>query len=293
MKILVIGSNGQVGHELLLLGQNSIHDWLCLDRNKLDVTKIKDVDNIIDDFSPNIVINATAYTAVDKAETEMELATTVNRDAVRYLAQACERNKAVLMHISTDYVFSGNDTEPYKETDKVEPSGHYGVSKLAGECEVVNHCTKYIILRTSWVFGLHGNNFVKTMIGIAYQRDTINVVSDQYGAPTSAKGIANTLFNIAEQIDSGKEVWGIYHFSGYPYISWYKFAKIILNEAHKLQILPHKIKVNSITTIDYPTIANRPANSCLDCTKIKSTYGINPDDWRDQLQAFLETMKGK
>lgn len=291
MRILVTGSNGQVGHELSLLAQDSKHYWLCLDRSRLDVTYQADVDHIVDGFAPNVVINATAYTAVDKAETEQDLATAVNADAARYLAQACERNNAALLHISTDYVFAGDGTEPYKEADPVTPSGHYGASKLAGEREVAKHCSKHIILRTAWVFGKHGNNFVKTMVRVAQGRDTLGVVSDQFGAPTSANGIAKALLNIAEQVDAGKEAWGIYHYSGSPYTSWHGFAEVIFNEAENRQMLPHSVTVNAISTADYPTPAKRPANSRLDCTKIQSTFGITADDWHDQLVKVLNSIK--
>ena len=291
MRILVTGSNGQVGHELSLLAQDSKHYWLCLDRSRLDVTYQADVDHIVDGFAPNVVINVTAYTAVDKAETEQDLATAVNADAARYLAQACERNNAALLHISTDYVFAGDGTEPYKEADPVTPSGHYGASKLAGEREVAKHCSKHIILRTAWVFGKHGNNFVKTMVRVAQGRDTLGVVSDQFGAPTSANGIAKALLNIAEQVDAGKEAWGIYHYSGSPYTSWHGFAEVIFNEAENRQMLPHSVTVNAISTADYPTPAKRPANSRLDCTKIQSTFGITDDDWHDQLVKVLNSIK--
>lgn len=291
MRILLIGSNGQVGHELALLSQNSKHEWLCLDRGGLDVTQPESVNLVVDNFAPNVVINATAYTSVDKAEFEKELAEAVNVKAPRYLAQACERNKATLMHISTDYVFNGEGVEPFKEEDSVAPSCNYGATKLSGELEVSMHCRKHIILRTSWVFGQHGNNFVKTMIRIAQGCKTLRVVSDQYGSPTSANGIANTLLNIVEQIGDGKEDWGTYHYSGIPYISWYDFAKLIFNEGEKRRILAQSITVDSITTAEYPTSVNRPANSRLDCKKIQSTFGISPDDWRVQLGHMLDSFK--
>lgn len=291
MRILVTGSNGQIGNELVLLSMHSNHDWLCLDRKGLDVTQYIDVNRIVDDFSPDVVINATAYTAVDKAESEQHLASAVNTDAARYLAQACERNNAVLLHISTDYVFPGDSIEPYKEQDPVAPSCHYGASKLAGEYEVSQHCSKHIILRTSWVFGQHGNNFVKTMVHLAKGRDTFSVVSDQFGAPTSANGIANALLNIAEQVVAGNYAWGIYHFCGTPYTSWHGFAELIFSKVEKLQMLPNSITVDAITTSDYPTPAKRPANTCLDCSKIKSTFGIPTDDWQNQLSAVLNSIE--
>lgn len=293
MRILVTGINGQVGHELSLLAKGCKNDWIFLDRIGLDVTQHIDVKRVIDEFSPDFVINATAYTAVDKAETEKELALAVNKDAARYLAQACEQNNAVLLHISTDYVFAGDGVNAYNETDTVAPSSHYGVSKLAGEYEVIQYCTKHIILRTSWVFGQHGSNFVKTMIRIAQGRNTLNVVDDQFGAPTSANGIANALLSIVNQVTLGKDCWGIYHYSGSPYVSWYDFADVIFNEAERLKILPHSVTINAISSNEYTTIAKRPANSRLDCTKIKSVFGIVSDDWHLQLIKILENINQK
>ncbi|MEY3017958.1 MAG: dTDP-4-dehydrorhamnose reductase [Pseudomonadota bacterium] len=287
MRILVTGRNGQVGHELAKLAEQSQHEWLCLDRAGLDVTSQADVDRVIDDFKPNIVINATAYTAVDKAETERELATAVNEHGPHFLALACERNQAALLHISTDYVFSGDATTPYTETDIVGPTGHYGASKLAGEKAIAKHCSKHIILRTAWVFGAHGNNFVKTMIRVAQGRDTLGVVADQHGAPTSAEGIAKTLLTIAEQIEHGNTAWGIYHYSGTPYTTWFAFAEAIFIEAEKRHLLPHTVTVNAITTADYPTPAKRPENSRLDCSKIKHIFAIEADDWLNQLNKVL------
>lgn len=288
MRILVAGKNGQVGHELAKLAENSQNEWLCLDRQELDVTSQADVDRIIDDFQPNIVINATAYTAVDKAETERELATEVNENGPRYLAKACERNGTALLHISTDYVFTGDAEHPYTEEDPVGPTGHYGASKLAGEEAVIDHCSRHIILRTAWVFGEQGNNFVKTMLRVAQGRDTLGVVADQHGAPTSALGIAKALLNIAEQIDGGCSAWGVYHYSGTPYTTWHGFAKCIFSEAEKYQLLPHKVNVNPITTADYPTPAKRPGNSRLDCSKINHTFGIEADNWHEQLDHLLQ-----
>jgi dTDP-4-dehydrorhamnose reductase len=290
MRILVVGRNGQVGYELSALSKDSQHEWLCLDRQGLDVSSQGDVDRVIYDFKPDVVINATAYTAVDKAETERELATKVNENGPRYLASACERYGAALLHISTDYVFTGDAELPYSEDDLVGPTGHYGASKLAGEKAVIDNCSRHIILRTAWVFGAHGNNFVKTMVRVAQVRDNLGVVADQHGAPTSAEGIANALLSIAEQIHSGNTAWGVYHYSGAPYTTWFGFAEVIFIEADKRKLLPHTVTVNAITTADYPTPAKRPANSRLECGKIHQVFGITPDNWLARLNDLLDSM---
>jgi dTDP-4-dehydrorhamnose reductase len=296
MRILVTGRNGQVGHELSLLAENSTHQWLCLDRQGLDVTSQDDVDRVIDNFKPDVVINATAYTAVDKAETEREIATIVNANGPRYLAIACERNGAALLHISTDYVFSGDAKAPYSEDDPVGPTGHYGASKLAGESAVAEYCSRHIILRTAWVFGTHGNNFVKTMLRIGAERDELGVVNDQLGAPTSAKGIAASCIAIANiiSVKSNEDIpWGIYHYTGAPYTSWFGFAEHIFASAVRIGLLAKAPKLKPISSDQFPTPAKRPANSRLSCAKLTRFFGINPDDWSKQLNNVLIELSNK
>ena len=288
MRILVTGSNGQVGFELCRIAEKSEHEWLCLDRSGLDITSEVEVDKVVTRFKPNIVINAAAYTAVDKAETEKNIALSVNAYGPMYLAQACQRVGAALLHISTDYVFSGNSDKPYSEDDDVEPTGHYGVSKLKGEHLVAEYCERHIILRTSWVFGVHGNNFVKTMLRLSKDLNTISVVADQYGAPTSAKGIARTLVFIISQIKEKEIDWGIYHYSGFPYTTWYGFAKKIFDDAYKSGLIEKQMIVKAIKTIDYPTPAKRPANSRLDNTKISQNFSILPDNWKSNIKQSIK-----
>lgn len=282
------GSNGQVGFELCRLAEKSDCEWLCLDRSGLDITSEVEVDKIVTSFKPNIVINAAAYTAVDKAETEKGLALSVNAYGPMYLAQACQRVGSALIHISTDYVFSGNSNKPYSEEDDVGPTGYYGASKLKGEQLVAEYCERHIILRTSWVFGVHGNNFVKTMLRLSKDRNTISVVADQYGGPTSAKGIANTLFSIIGQIKKGQVDWGMYHYSGFPYTTWHGFAEKIFDEAYKSGLIEKQMIVNAIKTIDYPNPAKRPANSRLDNTKINQNFSIVPDDWKSNIEQSIK-----
>jgi dTDP-4-dehydrorhamnose reductase len=287
MRILVTGCNGQIGYELQRLSEQSEHDWLCLDRAGLDISDQVSVNKVVVDFSPDIVINAAAYTAVDKAESEVDLALAVNARGPEYLAKACQNIDAALIHISTDYVFSGDKTEPYAETDTTGPTGVYGQSKLAGERAVIEHCAKHIILRTAWVFGEHGNNFVKTMRRLGAERDELGIVDDQFGSPTSARGIAEACLNIAEQLDSNPQ-WGIYHYSGAPYVSWFEFAHEIFEESAAAGRLAKAPKLKALTTEQFPTPAKRPANSKLNCQKIQNVFGISPDDWQTRLSDVIK-----
>ncbi len=291
MRILVTGKNGQVGSELLALAGVRKHVWLCCDRTALDISNQVDVDSVIDDFAPDVVINAAAYTDVDKAESDQDAAYAINADGPAFLAQACQRNGAALLNISTDYVFAGDSSLPYVETDEVGPTGVYGASKLAGEIAISEYCQRHVILRTAWVFGLHGNNFVKTMIRVAQGRDTLGVVADQYGSPTSAEGIATALLNIAERIDKGDIEWGIYHYSGSPFTTWHGFAETIFASASERDMLPHKVTVNPIKTAHYPAPAQRPTNSRLDCSKIKLQFGIETDIWKARLEKLLDAIR--
>ena len=285
-RIIVTGSNGQVGYCLVeRLKDNDDIELLALDREQLDITNQQAVNKVISDFKPDIVINAAAHTAVDKAETEEELATAINVDGVRYLAQACEKLSVAFLHISTDYVFDGSKEGVYTEEDSVNPQGVYGKTKLAGEIVAQHHCQKTIILRTAWVFGEHGHNFVKTMLRLAQNRSELGIVADQFGAPTYAGDIADALISIVNKILSKQPIkYGIYHFTGYPYINWYQFAEAIFAEAYKQKLLESIPTLNAIGTKDYPTPAKRPANSKLDLTKIKHEFGIKPSDWQSALK---------
>ena len=208
------------------------------------------------------------------------------------MAEAAKNVDAAILHISTDYVFDGQREGKYKETDATDPQGVYGKTKLEGEQAVAKANDKFIVLRTAWVFGEHGNNFVKTMLRLAKTRDTLGVVADQIGGPTYAGDIAASLIQIAEKIIAGEDVqYGIYHFTGEPYVSWYDFAKAIFDEAVSQNILEKAPHVNAITTADYPTPAKRPANSCLDLTKIQRVFGIQPSNWQKALKnikAYVE-----
>lgn len=291
MKILVTGKNGQVGHCLVkLLDAQTELEYLALDREQLDITNTLQVNKIVNDFKPNIIINAAAYTAVDKAEQESVLANAINCDGPHNLAVAANNVNASIIHISTDYVFDGScdNSESYAESDMTAPQGEYGRSKLAGEHAVAQACPKHIILRTAWVFGEYGNNFVKTMLRLAKTRESLSVVADQFGGPTYTGDIANAIFKISKQITCDNNIYGVYHFSGFPYVSWHEFAEKIFELALDKNILIQPIKVNSITTLDYPTPAKRPANSRLTCDKIYNVFGIKQSDWQAALVRIKE-----
>ncbi|MCU8031114.1 dTDP-4-dehydrorhamnose reductase [Shewanella sp. SM73] len=289
MKILLAGKNGQVGHCLLkLLEVQTEIVFLALDREQLDITDPIQVNKIVTEFQPNIIINAAAYTAVDKAEQESELANAINKEGPQNLALAASSINAAIIHISTDYVFDGESAESYTESDVTAPQGEYGRSKLAGEHAVALACPKHIILRTAWVFGEHGNNFVKTMLRLAKVRDILGVVADQFGGPTYAGDIANAILAISKQIARDSNAYGVYHFSGSPHVSWHTFAEKIFEIALDKDVLVQPIQVNPITTLDYPTPAKRPANSRLNCDKIHNAFGIKQSDWQAALVRIKE-----
>ena len=286
MNILLTGADGQVGRELAARLRHRAN-LLAANRAALDITDRNAVFQAASSFRPELIINAAAYTAVDKAESDADTAYAVNRDAVRHLAEAAAAHGAAVLHISTDYVFDGAADAPYRETDPVNPQSVYGKSKLAGE-EALAACPRHIILRTAWVFGTHGGNFVKTMLRLGRERDSLGIVADQYGAPTPAAAIADALVAIADAVrQPGFANWGIYHYSGSPYTSWHGFAERIFQAAAAQGILPAVPQLNAIATADYPTPARRPANSRLDCGKIQNTFGIKPADW----QAALADLK--
>ena len=286
MKILVTGANGQIGH--CLQQQVGQKNWAfsAFTRTELDITDPQAVNQIVQRLCPNIIINAAAYTAVDKAEQELELAYAVNRDGPANLARAAKDVNAAIFHISTDYVFSGDATGAYTEDAPTNPQGVYGQSKLAGELAVAAANDKHIILRTAWVFGEHGNNFAKTMIRLGKIKDALNIVADQEGSPTYADDIAKALLTMAQHYSEGKPTpWGTYHYSGQPYVSWYGFAREIFTEVEQAGLYVKRVpQLNAITTAEYPTPAKRPANSKLDCKKIEQAFGVTPSDWRSALK---------
>lgn len=288
MKVLVTGSQGQVGTELMRLAHHFGIDAIGVNHDKLDITDQASVQTFISEEQPDAVINAAAYTAVDKAEDDADAAYVVNATAVGYLAQACADLDIPLVHISTDYVFDGSKQGAYTEEDAVSPLGVYGETKLAGELLAQKYCTKHYILRTSWVFSAHGNNFVKTMLRLGKEREQLGIVADQYGKPTSASEIARVIYQV---LKSDEQVWGIYHMAQPDVTSWYDFAQATFTEA-KQQGMQLAVKnVQAIATQDYPTPAKRPTNSELDCSKIEQTFGINIKPWTASLSEVMKELK--
>ena len=270
MKVLVIGANGQLGWELCRRGEKQSFDIVSLDLPEFDITEPSAVKKAVSQTGISLVINAAAYTAVDKAESEPELAFAVNRDGPAYLASYCTEVGIPLIHISTDYVFDGNKKGPYFETEPISPLGVYGQSKAAGETEVKGHLKEHIILRTAWLYGINGHNFVKTMLRLGREKEVLRVVADQYGCPTYAADLAEAILEIATQIGEQRDIiWGTYHYCGKGVTSWHGFAQAIFDLAKKYNSFMVK-KVVHITTAEYQTQAKRPANSVLDCSLTRS-----------------------
>lgn len=290
VKVLITGAAGQVGSELVKLAPAGF-DVVGYNSSELDITNAQQVQQIVTEQSPALIINAAAYTAVDKAESDAERAYAVNETGVKNLVEAALSLGIPVFHISTDYVFDGTATEPYKETDPVGPTGIYGASKLAGEQALANSGVKHIILRTSWVFGAEGNNFVKTMLRLGKERDTLGVVADQHGCPTSAASIANVLWQLAQKYtEEGELPWGIYHFSNAPATTWYGFACEIFKQAVEAGMLGKEPIVNAITTTDYPTPAKRPIWSVLDTKKIQRVINCDNCLWKSELTVVLREL---
>ncbi|KAA0678270.1 dTDP-4-dehydrorhamnose reductase [Roseomonas genomospecies 6] len=286
--ILVFGANGQVGFELLRAAWAPGLTPVGLTRAAGDVTDAQAVAAAIAAHRPALVVNASAYTAVDKAESERDAAFAVNRDGPANLARACAAAGVPLIHISTDYVFDGNSkTTPWREDDPVAPQGVYAASKLAGEEAVREAHPDHVILRTAWVFGAHGHNFVKTMLRLARERDELRVVADQHGCPTPAAAIAAAIATIAQaRLGGGGWTPGTFHYGGAPATTWHGFADRIVERAAAR--IGRRPTVTAIATADFPTPARRPANSVLDTARLGQAYGVPPADWMAGLDLVLD-----
>lgn len=280
--ILVTGSKGQLGSEIMYLSKKFPDlNFLFTDIDELDLSKPEDVEAFFIANQIDACINCAAYTAVDKAEDDRELAMLVNHTAVEYLAKTCEKYNSLLIHISTDYVFSGKHYKPYEETDPVYPESFYGESKLKGEEAVLGNCKKSVIIRTSWLYSSYGSNFVHTMIRLGMERDSLGVVADQVGTPTYAADLAIAIMSVITDYDNKRER-EIYHFSNEGAISWYDFAKAIM------QIKNIDCKVNPIQSKDFPAKAARPFYSVLNKTKIKEHYNLEIPYWKESLEVMLK-----
>lgn len=281
-KILVVGATGQLGSELQKLSSAyGAFDFIFLSEAELSILDYERLTQWFEEIKPAFLINCAAYTAVDKAETDKEIAWKVNAEAVGQMAVLCREYQTGFVHISTDYVFEGNSTQPYKADDKPAPQSVYGTTKLEGEKLAFQNNPSTILIRTAWVYSEFGNNFVKTMLRLMGDRDEISVVNDQVGAPTYAADLAEAIMQI---ISSGKWVPGIYHYSNAGKISWFDFAVAIREESGGT------CKVNPIKTSQYPTPAKRPAYSLLDTSKIEEVYAVRIKNWRESLRECLKRL---
>ena len=280
--ILITGANGQLGNEMRVLSaENPEYTYFFTDVAELDICNEQAILDFVKANQINVIVNCAAYTAVDKAEESVELCTKLNADAVGYLAKAAEANGAEFIQVSTDYVFDGTAHTPYQETEPTCPNSVYGHTKLAGEQNALTLCTRSMVIRTAWLYSTFGNNFVKTMIRLGKERDSLGVIFDQIGTPTYARDLARAIFAAIRQ----GVVPGIYHFSNEGVCSWYDFTKAI----HRLAGIT-TCQVKPLHTKEYPTPAKRPHYSVLDKSKIKATFGIEVPYWEESLQEFIYQM---
>jgi dTDP-4-dehydrorhamnose reductase len=290
-KVLIFGEHGQMATALARVYAARRDTIRCVGRASVDIADRAGVSTVVDDFAPDLVVNAAAYTAVDKAEDEEPRAFLINRDGAAYVAAAASAQRAPVIHISTDYVFDGRKAAPYVERDLPNPLGAYGRSKLAGEIAIGLAAPEFVILRTSWVCGGEGQNFLKTMLRLAGQRPEINVVDDQWGAPTFAADLARAIARIGDALLAAPDraaLTGLYHATGSGETTWCRFARAIMAGAQK-RGLPFA-QITAIPTSGYPTRAQRPANSRLDCSKLERVFGLRLPHWEAALDTCLAQM---
>jgi len=288
MKVVVLGCNGQLGMCLYDQFENSGYEVVFTSREKINITNFKATKITLLDMAPDVIINATAYTAVDEAEEDQKTANLINHLAVANIAKVCKKLACCLIHVSTDYVFDGNSKIPYKEDDKTNPQSIYGDTKLKGELAIQSSECKHIIIRTAWLFSEYGNNFLKTMMRLGSERDELSIVSDQIGCPTYAQDIAKVIVQIIPYLNS-QVIFGLYHYCGDQPCSWYDFARIIFREA-KIRRMPFPRKINAIDSNSFPTKARRPQYSVLDSGLIESDFMVNASDWHEGIIKSIERL---
>jgi dTDP-4-dehydrorhamnose reductase len=287
MKILLTGSKGQLGREVEIKGLNAGWDIISMDLPEINIADINNLTRIFSEIKPSIVINAAAYTAVDLAETQKNTCYAVNLKGPANLAQLCSQYNSRLIHISTDYVFNGKGNRPYQEDDPVSPVNVYGYSKAEGEKAVLFGSGDHIVIRTSWLYGRYGKNFVKTMLRMGREKKSIRVVNDQYGCPTCAYDLAEAIIVIAQRlIEKRSNYSGLYHFCGNSIITWYEFAVSIFQFAGELGISDIPVVI-PIPTSQFPTAAKRPLYTALDCSKIKKVFEIDVKPWQKSLKKTI------
>lgn len=285
MKVLITGANGQLGNEMRVVAKQYTEvDFVFTDVEELNICNADEVDSFVKNLRPDYIVNCAAYTAVDKAETDIDLCRAINCDAVKNLGIAAQKYQSKIIHVSTDYVFDGTSNIPYTETMPTNPQTIYGKTKLEGEKALLSVCNASFIIRTSWLYSSFGNNFVKTMLRLGNERDSLNVVFDQVGTPTYATELANAIWEI---ITSKKTDYGVYHFSNEGVCSWYDFTTAIFRLTNtNCQVFP-------IESSEYPTKTPRPFYSVLNKRKIKSTFAVSIPHWEVSLQKCLQILKDK
>ena len=290
MKVLVTGANGQLGNALQKAGriffESHLLELIALTRAEFDLLQLGNIATVLDGFLPDVIINAAAYTAVDSAETETELAQIINAEAVKKIAIWCQNHKKILIHISTDFVFDGKKSSPYDINDPTNPIGVYGKTKQQGEAFALKECEAAYVVRTGWVYSEHGANFVKTILRLASEREHLGVVADQIGTPTYALHLAEMIWQLLLKKPQQK----LWHFSDAGVASWYDFAVTIVQEAEILGLLTRKPVIKPITTLDYPTPAHRPAFSVLNKKNTWSELNITPVHWQAALSKMLTAL---
>jgi dTDP-4-dehydrorhamnose reductase len=284
MKILITGGDGQLAYDLKRAATREHILYSAFSRNELNIPDYRASKVAIEKFQPDFVINTAAYTQVDRAEADVDNALAVNFHGAKNLALICEGIKCPLIHLSTDYVFDGKSNRAYEEDDLISPVNQYGESKWRGEKAIRDHCEKYIVLRVSAVFGVHGNNFVKTILRLAREKEEVSVVSDQLTCPTPAASIADAILTVCESPE-----WGVFHYCGSPVVSWYDFAKAIIEKSSEYENLRIK-NLKSISTEEYITPAKRPLYSVLHYGKCQKIFGIQQPDWKIGLSDVIEEL---
>lgn len=293
MKVVLFGNNGQVGWELHQLLHSS-QNFFSFNRQQADFENPIKLKDILKEIRPHIIINAVAYTRVDQAESEREKAFLINTKAVRVLAECAKELSATLFHYSTDYVFDGTKNASYVESDQTCPLNIYGESKKESEEAIIQSQCKYFIFRTSWVYGQHGHNFIKTILQLAQQKESLSVVDDQRGTPTNAQFIANVTASLIKHVGNYRDIdaQGLYHLTSFGVTTWYDFAKFILEEAITLGMI-FKMKPNAIlpvTSEEYVTLAQRPKNSCLNTEKLTSTFDVTLRSWKEEASQTIKQL---
>lgn len=288
--ILLFGAGGQVGSELAAVARARGVSLRGVTRESADITSPGDVEALVADAKPRLIVNAAAYTAVDRAEQEPDMANAINATGAGNVARAAAAANVPVVHMSTDYVFDGSKTGPYVEDDALAPLGVYGRSKAVGEAQVRAACSNAVILRTAWVYGPYGNNFLKTMLRLAANRDRLRVVADQHGCPTSTADIAEAILAVDRAMIAGETARGVFHFAGDGITTWHAFAEAIVD--YQAQWTHKRPPLDAITTADYPTPARRPANSALDSTLFARRFGYRAKPWPERMRETIDILLG-